>query len=337
MYHYSMNKIGALAIALVLSATCATAQITLDGTQAQIGGSFDVTVSGGHPNSLWMLGIDRSSGPTTFQDVGITVDLGFTQHFLAVNNQTCDGSGNGSLTFAMPTDNVFAGIVYYVQALNVDPMAVTSITVSNLRTSTVHPSDPGLGTQSMLGLTDDGSAQVSLGFSFPFYGQSYTQAFVNANGSVSFGQANGSSTVDESFFVGGPATIAPLFTDLNPELGGTVVTDTTATPGQAFAVRFNGVDDNFASGPSSFTVTLYVGGHIAIDYDTVGPATGAIVGCTPGGSAMTNDIDLSQPGFLAHASPSPFYQVFTAQAPFDLSNSFVLFGRVGTSGYLSLF
>jgi len=126
-------------------------------------------------------------------------------------------------------------------------------------------------------------------------------------------------------------------TDLNPDLGGSISTDTTAVGGQAFSVRFDGVADNLGSSASSFVVTLYVGGHVALDFDSIGQSSGVITGMSPGGQATLNDIDLSIPGFEAHAAPLSIYQVFTPGSPFDLSGSLLLFGRVGNSGYLSFF
>ncbi|MBS1153951.1 MAG: Endonuclease/exonuclease/phosphatase family protein, partial [Myxococcaceae bacterium] len=38
--------------------------------------------------------------------------------------------------------------------------------------------------------SDDGSAIVPLGFTFPYYGQNYTQVHVNTNGFLAFGTVN---------------------------------------------------------------------------------------------------------------------------------------------------
>ncbi len=324
-------------VVMAVLASTLPAQFTVDGTQARVGQTFSVTVSGGFPNSVWMLGIDTDPGPTSFPSQGLSVDLGFSPAFVAINDQLCDGNGDGQIAFQPILDNTLAGVAFYIQALNTDPTNVLNIAKSNLREAVIHPSDPGVGTVTPLTVNDDGSVLVSFGFNFPFYGQTYSDVYVNANGNMTFGQANSSFLVDESFFLGGPPCVAPFFTDLNPELGGTIDVDTTAIPGQALAVRFNGVADNSGSGPTTFTVTFYVGGHIAFDFGSVGPTNSVITGISSGGQTTTNGQDLSTPGFEAYGAPLGIYQVFSSANPFDLQNSYLLFGRVGNAGYLTFF
>ena len=45
-----------------------------------------------------------------------------------------------------------------------------------------------------LGLSDDDSAVVAIGFPFEFYGQTYTQVTVHSNGGLSFGNTSSLST-----------------------------------------------------------------------------------------------------------------------------------------------
>lgn len=70
---------------------------------------------------------------------------------------------------------------------------------------------------------DDGSAEVLFGggMTFPFYDGTYEHLFQNANGNVTFdaGDATSRPISDEHFAV---PRVAPCFTDLNPETGGTV-------------------------------------------------------------------------------------------------------------------
>ena len=81
------------------------------------------------------------------------------------------------------------------------------------------------GTEHAVG--DEGSADVELGFAFPFYGASHARAFVSANGFLTFDGAPG----DELFRnrtlpnAGVPSMIAPYWDDLDAS-GGRVLTET---------------------------------------------------------------------------------------------------------------
>lgn len=63
-----------------------------------------------------------------------------------------------------------------------------------------------------LELTDDGSALISLPFDFEFFGDAYSEIWVNANGNISFNESVGSYT-PEDFPIVVPM-IAPFWTDL---------------------------------------------------------------------------------------------------------------------------
>ena len=54
------------------------------------------------------------------------------------------------------------------------------------------PLEPDTGTR--LSLSDDDSARVPLGFSFPFYGRNYSEVYVNSDGNVTFDQKDDAST-----------------------------------------------------------------------------------------------------------------------------------------------
>ena len=75
------------------------------------------------------------------------------------------------------------------------------------------------------GLGDDDSRKIDLPFSFPFFGTSYKQVFVNSDGNLTFTMGD-TATSDRSVsrFNAGPPRIAPLFTDLDPSRAGAAVT-----------------------------------------------------------------------------------------------------------------
>ncbi len=74
-----------------------------------------------------------------------------------------------------------------------------------------------LGTRLELG--DDASVLVELpeGFAYPFGDEVYTEAWVNSNGSLTFGEAApAAASYDVSSFLNGPPRIAPFYADLDP-------------------------------------------------------------------------------------------------------------------------
>src|SRR5262249_35444070 len=101
-----------------------------------------------------------------------------------------------------------------------------------------------------LSLTDDSSVSVALPFSFPYFGQSYTQVFVNSAGNLTFGAGDSASTTrGVGRLVSGPPRIAPLFADLNPETGGSI---TTAGDASRFSVTWTDVPQFDKSDKNTF-------------------------------------------------------------------------------------
>ena len=126
------------------------------------------------------------------------------------------------------------------------------------------PLEPDTGTGLLLG--DDDSTRITLPFGFPFFGQTYSAAFVNSDGNVTFGQKDDASTSrDVGRLVDGPPRVAPLLVDLNPESGGTIsflsVADHATVTWRAVP-QFDETDKN------TFQVTLWADGHIDFVYDT---------------------------------------------------------------------
>ena len=126
------------------------------------------------------------------------------------------------------------------------------------------PLEPDTGTRLSLG--DDDSSRITLPFGFPFFGQTYSAAFVNSDGNVTFGQKDDASTSrDVGRLVDGPPRVAPLLVDLNPESGGTIsflsVADHATVTWRAVP-QFDETDKN------TFQVTLWADGRVDFVYDT---------------------------------------------------------------------
>jgi len=176
-----------------------------------------------------------------------------------------------------------------------------------------------------LSLSDDDSRKVELGFSFPFYGTTYTSMNVNSDGNVTFGAGDGQSA-DRSVsrFLTLAPRIAALYADLNPAQGGKV------TYGKAdkksMFVKYGDVPLYGASGVNSATITLDESGQIAI---AIGNASGAsyVVGVSRGGQGNTAaEADLSAAGAeIAYGGTKAVFESFAKGKAFDLGGKTLTF------------
>ncbi len=147
------------------------------------------------------------------------------------------------------------------------------------------PPPPTPPTEHLLPLSDDGSMSVDLGFSFPFFGQSYTSAWVNSDGNITFGKGDSSTANrDETRFLTGPPRIALFYTDLNPGAGGKVTY--FHEDAKSISVRFAGVANWGGSGKVTATAKMVSSGEITLDYTSLTAPSG-IIGVSKGGSGNT--------------------------------------------------
>ena len=186
-------------------------------------------------------------------------------------------------------------------------------------------------------LEDDGEMifEFPEGFSFPFYGTTYTEVVVNSDGNLTFGIGDGQPGVSRSErrFLDGPPRIAPFFSDLDPETGGEI----RAEAGEgSLSFIWDGVPEFTLGGSrpqNDFSVTLFSNGDILMDYGQVDVLPDpediqAIVGITPGSRAVARTVDFSEEPVSYDFGPSGLYQVFP-ENDFDLSGRQVLFTAPG--------
>lgn len=131
---------------------------------------------------------------------------------------------------------------------------------------------PGTGTvTATLPLTDDDVAEYSFARlpAFDFYGVAYDSVFVSSNGLLSFGAGNTDWNPNVDDFFDQP-TIAALWSDLNPEAGGSIIVDDFF---DRLAVTFEGVPRFSASDPHDFQIVLNADGSIELHYLTIGAPT----------------------------------------------------------------
>ena len=146
----------------------------------------------------------------------------------------------------------------------------------------------------VLQLSDDDSKKVEIEFDFPFFGEEYTELFVNSDGNLTFGKGDAASLArDLQRFLAESPRIGVLYTDLNPfdpfpdPFGGeTPTVEVKQSSKQVIVTWFNveAFSEQFFGSVASLTmqVVLYDTGVIDIVFDKSDVRTG-IVGVSPGG------------------------------------------------------
>jgi uncharacterized protein (TIGR03437 family) len=174
------------------------------------------------------------------------------------------------------------------------------------------------GAGATLNLEDDDSREVPIGFSFPFYGRTYSTLFVNSDGNLTFGSGDSASlSRDLARFLTGAPRVAPFFSDLNPADGGRL--SYLAEPGR-FVVTWQNVPECCAPPAqpySTIQVTLLPDGGILFAYGMVLTET-AVVGISPGGYTADSGriVDLSR-SFGDEVISVPIAEVFQPSAEFS--------------------
>ncbi|MEO7328452.1 MAG: C1 family peptidase, partial [Minicystis sp.] len=139
--------------------------------------------------------------------------------------------------------------------------------------------------ESTLTLSDDDGRKIDLGFSFPFYGTSYKEVYLNSDGNLTFGAADTKSADrSASRFLSVAPRIAALFADLNPAAGGKVSYGKSKE--DSLFVKYSGVPSYGSSATSSATITLDASGKITIALGNIGAST-YITGVSKGGAGNT--------------------------------------------------
>jgi hypothetical protein len=131
----------------------------------------------------------------------------------------------------------------------------------------------------ILELDDDDSEKVSLGFSFPFFGEEYTEVFVNSDGNLTFDKGDASHKArDLQRFLGEAPRIGVLYQDLNPFSWDCSV-EVKPSPGKITITWFNVPT---WTDRTTMQVVLSETGIIDIVFEESEVRTG-IVGIAPGG------------------------------------------------------
>lgn len=142
-----------------------------------------------------------------------------------------------------------------------------------------------------LPLADSASLEVSIPFSFKFYGTAYASVFINSNGNLTFGKGDpdGRPSAAASFatFRLGAARIAAFWDDYDPSLQGGVFVKTATDPSRLI-ITWNNVRvatlNPLIPDSNTFQVVLLADGRIRFNFGRVVSNLGGLVGLSPGNS-----------------------------------------------------
>ena len=128
-------------------------------------------------------------------------------------------------------------------------------------------------------LLDDDVEEVTLPFTFPFYGEAKTTLKISSNGYLTFG-ADGTDFSNDPIPdpVDPNDLIAPFWDDLNPSADDTIFYYHD-TDQNRFIVQYTGLPHYSAGGPYTFQVILYTDGSMLFQYlDMLPPLDSATIG-----------------------------------------------------------
>jgi gliding motility-associated-like protein len=131
----------------------------------------------------------------------------------------------------------------------------------NLAANAQPPETIYLGNVAKTGYADDESyGPFNIGFTFTFFGNNYTQFYINSNGMINFGSASIDETEDDIPNAATPNNfIAPFWDDMVVDPSGKILYTTIgASPSRKLAVQF--LNMGFYTSPifmGTFTVILY--------------------------------------------------------------------------------
>ncbi len=168
-------------------------------------------------------------------------------------------------------------------------------------------------------LGDDDTREVAIGFSFLFFGQSYTKIFINSDGNLTF-LAGDSASSERSLsrMLSGAPRISPYFADLNPADDGQL--SYFASPDR-FVVSWIDVPDFSFSGfgpLENFQVTLFPDGRIRFVYAGIN-GTESVAGISAGNlftPPLATDLS-TMTGSIVHQGA--IAEVFTPTTSLDIT------------------
>jgi hypothetical protein len=192
-----------------------------------------------------------------------------------------------------------------------------------------------------LSLGSDGVALIDLasyGMTIPFFGSNYTQAWVCANGFITFGQPDSSFIAAPAVFNSGPPRLAPFWTDLDQVSGGVIRYTVDQSPlgggPPAVLVEWIGVTTWAMSITHTFSASFNGTGVCSIHNSVASNSSvySTVVGIGPGGNLnqqSSKDLSvLDLGGGASGAVNESFFEYFVTSGtwPPAVINPFDLYG-----------
>jgi hypothetical protein len=227
----------------------------------------------GRPISHWTVSGTVTSGGTPLAGATVTLlPVGLTATTSATGTYSFTGLETGGYTVAATVECGDASAQIEVAADTTAnlTLAPESDGFGYLCTTSARPFTPANDT--VLALTgDDAVASVALPFSFPFYGQTYANAWISTNGFVSFVDPGNSFPDDRKELpdTGGPnLAVYPYWNDLVLDGSSSVRTAVTGTaPNRTFTVEWrNAYLFGIANARVTFEAVFAENGTITFDY-----------------------------------------------------------------------
>ena len=171
---------------------------------------------------------------------------------------------------------------------------------------------PTLGRQLTLG--DDDTVAAPVAFGFPFYNATQTEAFVNSDGNVTFGEGDLASTErNVARFLTGPPRVSPFLADLDPSTAGRIYVNAAS---DLYTVTWCTVRGFDSTRTITTQLALLPDGTIEFVYGGDSPALGdAVVGVSPGRTGEFAPVNLSEPG--PNGGPAAVGERFAATPQLD--------------------
>ncbi len=181
-----------------------------------------------------------------------------------------------------------------------------------------------------VGAGDDTNHEIYFvsGFSFPFFGTTWTSIWVRSNGNVTFGAKGNPDFFDPDDFILKLPMIAAFFVDLDPSKGGSVHTKEEPTK---FTVTWNAVPEFGVNNTNTLQLVLNNDGSFQISYNGLGISIPVnsflVVGFNSGRpNATFQAVDFSNPP-IAGADNDILFEYFRPSVPFPTVNSIALFNK----------
>lgn len=165
----------------------------------------------------------------------------------------------------------------------------------SLSASTTSSYDAAASTSgTRLTLSDDDTESVTLPFEFHFFGGTYTSAFVNSNGTVTFGKGDVDFSGAYGHLVAGAPALAGLFTDLDPTPSSNGIRYLSEPSRAVFTWDAVPIAGSRLAASQTFQLRIYPSGKIEMAYATVGDGFDiGTAGIFPGNVQPVSLVDLT--------------------------------------------